>query len=102
MPRNTNTKRKRRVKQVAAEVESSFTTLRKRNKLKHAASSTLFYVDDGAGTAGKKQGDYEKSKQLIVSYDNRKKIAKKVVRNNHNSVSVEPTEDLWGDSPPGT
>ena len=42
---------------MAAEVESSFTTLRKRNKLKHAASSTLFYVDDGAGTAGIGIGD---------------------------------------------
>ena len=87
---------------MAAEVESSFTTLRKRNKLKHASSSALFYVDDGAGTADKKQGDYEKSKQLIVSYDNKKKVAKKVVLNNHNSISVEPTEDLRGDSPPGT
>ena len=87
---------------MAAEVESSFTTLRKRNKLKHASSSALFYVDGGAGTADKKQGDHEKSKQLIVSYDNKKKVAKKVVLNNHNSISVEPTEDLWGDSPPGT
>ena len=87
---------------MAAEVESSFTTLRKRNKLKHASSSALFYIDDGAGTADKKQGDYEKSKQLIVSYDKKKKVAKKVVLNNHNSISVEPTEDLWGDSPPGT
>ena len=63
MPRNTNTKRKRRVKQAAAEVESSF-TLRKRNKLKHASSSALFYVDDGAGTADKKQGDHEKIKAV--------------------------------------
>ena len=102
MPRNTNTKRKRRVKQVAAEVESSFTTLRKRNKLKHTASSALFYVDDGAGTTARKDDDDKRSKQLSVSYENKKKLAKKVIRNNHNSVSVEPTEDLWADSPPGT
>ena len=87
---------------MAAEVESSFTTLRKRNKLKHTASSALFYVDDGAGTSARKRGDDAKSKQLSVSYESKKKIAKKVIRNNHNSVSVEPTDDLWADSPPGT
>ena len=92
MPRNTNTKRKRRVQAAAAIVETSFTNQRKKNKLKHTAAAALFYVDDGTKTANINNNN----KQLTVSYNQEKKKTIKRNTRNHNSLQVVPTEDLWG------
>ena len=92
MPRNTNTKRKRRVQAAATIVETSFTNQRKKNKLKHTAAAALFYVDDGTKTANINNNN----KQLTVSYNQEKKKTIKRNTRNHNSLQIVPTEDLWG------